>query len=285
MARAMKKLVCTFFLAGIAWAQPFAVGQRIQLDTVFSTSPENARWVDGSIIGVAGKNYVIMLDDGRKREYEIEDNPRWLRAGSSPAAPATAPPAPAAAPAARAGVFRPGDRVQVDTVFSTSPENALWTNGTVLRIEGNRYIIRLDDGREKELYVDEPRWVRKGSGVGSVTPPPEQRAAPAPTTPAGQGAPPSGVYTVGKISGSHYMVLGKLEFQGSNYRGLSGTTWHPYRIEGGNNIVFTGGLRGMPDGWRITEARYVGGDTQGRPVVVIYYETGRSRDRMDAIRE
>ena len=152
-------------------------------------------------------------------------------------------------------------------MFSTSPENARWTNGTVLRIEDNRYIIRLDDGREKELYVDEPRWVRKGSGVGSVAPPPEQRATPAPTTLAGQGAPPSGVYTVGKISGSHYMVLGKLEFQGSNYRGMSGTTWHPYRIEAGN------------------EARYVGGDTQGRPVVVIYYETGRSRDRMDAIRE
>lgn len=92
----------------------------------------------------------------------------------------------------------------------------------------------------------------------------------------GKGAPPAGVYNAEKISGGSFIGLGKLEIRGKTYRGFvepGQGTFAPYTVDGGNNIVWSKGIEGMPTGWTILHSRWVGSNERGKPLIEIYYRS------------
>ncbi len=110
---------------------------------------------------------------------------------------------------------------------------------------------------------------------------------PAPSISQGKGNPPDGKYEVNKISGSSYIHIGTLEIKGSTYRGLVAEgSFQPYTIDGAGNMTFTKGLSGMPDGWKLKPAKFVGKDSYGHPFIQIFYNSARGAAEVaDAVKE
>jgi len=104
---------------------------------------------------------------------------------------------------------------------------------------------------------------------------------------AAKGAPPNGLYEVNKISGSSYIHIGTLEIKGNTYRGLVNEgPFNPFTLNAANEMVFSKGLSGMPDGWKLKPAKYVGNDESGHPLVQIYYNSARGAAEVaDAVKE
>lgn len=104
---------------------------------------------------------------------------------------------------------------------------------------------------------------------------------------AAKGAPPNGLYEVNKISGSSYIHIGTLEIKGNTYRGLVNEgPFHPFSLNGSNEMVFTKGVAGMPDGWKLKPAKYVGNDESGHPLIQVYYDSARGAAEVaDAVKE
>ncbi len=102
-----------------------------------------------------------------------------------------------------------------------------------------------------------------------------------------KGAPPDGLYEVNKISGSSYIHIGTLEIKGKTYRGLTKDGgFKPFSLNGANEMVFTSGLVGMPDGWKLKPAKYVGNDEYGHPLIQIWYNSARGASEVaDAVKE
>ncbi|MBP7862381.1 hypothetical protein KA183_11915 [bacterium] len=104
---------------------------------------------------------------------------------------------------------------------------------------------------------------------------------------AAKGAPPNGLYEVNKISGSSYIHIGTLEIKGNTYRGLVAEgSFQPFTLNGAKEMVFSKGLVGMPDGWKLKPAKYVGNDESGHPWIQVYYDSARGAAEVaDAIKE
>lgn len=102
----------------------------------------------------------------------------------------------------------------------------------------------------------------------------------------GKGSIPSGVYTCAKISsGAGLMGFGHVEIKGNTYRGLDlSGPFAPFTVDGGGNINWTAGLKGMED-VKIISSVYAGSDNLGRPMLYINYQASFAADRIDCIRE
>ncbi|MBY0545902.1 MAG: hypothetical protein K2W95_01290 [Candidatus Obscuribacterales bacterium] len=110
----------------------------------------------------------------------------------------------------------------------------------------------------------------------------------APTTSPGAGAPPDGIYQCNKISIRSYIHIGTIEIRGGTYKGFSSEqgSFHPYSMDGSGNIVWTGGLTGLPPGWKLSPAKYVGLDYKGHPLIRVYYTSDRgAAEVIDAVKE
>jgi hypothetical protein len=105
-------------------------------------------------------------------------------------------------------------------------------------------------------------------------------------TPPGLGAPPNGVYQSQKI-GQTYGGMGPLEIRGKTYRGLGNEgKFQPFTVEANGMIKWSAGIAGLPDGWTIRSSYYAGKDSQGRPMIKIYYRTKAGwNDLIDCIME
>ncbi|MCW5822718.1 MAG: hypothetical protein KIT34_07930 [Cyanobacteria bacterium TGS_CYA1] len=104
----------------------------------------------------------------------------------------------------------------------------------------------------------------------------------------GIGAPPDGLYTCNKISVGRYIHIGTIEIRGGTYKGFSSQqgSFHPYSLTGSGDIVWTGGLTSMPDGWTLKPGKYVGPDPKGHPRIRIYYTSNRgAAEVIDATKE
>lgn len=192
--------------------------------------------------------------------------------------------------------FQPQQQVEVDIIMAGAPERAIWKSGLVLKIEGNSVSVQLDDGREMSIPVTGNRWLRP-STQAKATPSPTvtQVSPPKPSTPPAKpvgttkgrpalGAPPDGTYECEKISGSMLISLGKLVIRGGTYQGLAGGNFSPFTVSGEGMITFSVGLTGFPDGATLGEAKYVGNDHQGHPLIYIFYRTPSGwKDQIDAV--
>ncbi len=130
-------------------------------------------------------------------------------------------------------------------------------------------------------------WIRPGGPARAATPanPPAQAMHDAGRAPdAGLGFPPGGIYDCNMLSGGMLIHIGKLEIRGNTYRGFSAAG--PFHTLGanGSNLVLSGGLSGMPDGFRLTSCSYVGKDSVGRPLIKIrYIGQSNAHDVIDAV--
>lgn len=110
----------------------------------------------------------------------------------------------------------------------------------------------------------------------------------APTTEKGIGAPPDGLYTCNKISGRSYIHIGTIEIRGGTYKGFSSQqgSFHPYSLNASGDIVWTGGLTSLPEGWTLKPGKYVGPDYKGHPRIRVYYTSNRgAAEVIDATKE
>ena len=280
-------------LTQLVWAQSYTVGQRVEVDVIYSNYAENAKWLPGTITRDDGRLLTIRTDDGRT--IELDRGSKWIRGSTS--GPPTNPTGPSLV---NQGMF-PGGRVEVDVIYANYAENAKWVPGQIVGENGPNHVIRLDDGSTIELAKNS-KWVRSGTAA-PVQPALPSRPPTTSTTPvavppvaqkpekrpaeSGRGAPPDGLYTLQKIDGDGFAGGAKLEFRGGQYRMAwedGPDPWAPYEIRNGE-IVLTRGLSALPDSWRVISARYVGSDNLGRPLIHIDYSTGHSTDRLDALRE
>lgn len=131
---------------------------------------------------------------------------------------------------------------------------------------------------------------RANGGNAASTGKPVQQNATQSTqgTEKGVGAPPDGIYTCNKISGRSYIHIGTIEIRGRTYKGFSSQqgSFHPYSMNASGDMIWTGGLTGMPDGWTIKPAKYVGPDSQGHPLIRVYYSSARgAAEVIDATKE
>ena len=218
--------------------------------------------------------------------------------------------------------YKVGDVVEVQASMRTDPSKGLWSRGKVTALRKNGGLTVLgDDGSEFLIWTDPPIWIRpaspssKGSTSGSAagtsrsstgisasgasiptgnstranigSAKANSSAGSASTVLPAKGSPPDGEYNCMKISGSSLIHLGTLEIRGGTYRGLSKAGgFSPMIVSGGGNITWSQGLRGMPEGWKVTDSRYVGGDEHGRPLIKIYYRSGSGwNEVMDALKE
>ncbi|MFN8656597.1 MAG: hypothetical protein U0105_09680 [Candidatus Obscuribacterales bacterium] len=57
-------------------------------------------------------------------------------------------------------------------------------------------------------------------------------------------------------------------------------------MDASGGIVWTGSLTGLPDGWKLKPAKYVGPDYKGHPLIRIYYTSDRgAAEVIDATKE
>jgi len=110
----------------------------------------------------------------------------------------------------------------------------------------------------------------------------------APAAEKGLGAPPDGLYTCNKISGRSYIHIGTIEIRGGTYKGFSSQqgSFHPYSLSGSGDIVWTGGLTSLPEGWTLKPGKYVGPDSSGHPRIRVFYTSNRgAAEVIDATKE
>ena len=211
--------------------------------------------------------------------------------------------------------YKVGDIIEIQASMRTDPSTGLWTRGKVIALKKNGGLTVLgEDGSEYLMWTGKPQYIRPASstapfrpatgpsgsyggnstskpslspgnstGANTGFPKPNSSASDRPA----KGAPPDGEYNCMKISSGSLIHLGTLEIRGGTYRGLDKTGgFAPMVINGAGNITWSQGLRGMPNGWKVYDSRYVGGDSQGRPLIQIYYRSGSGwNEMMDALKE
>jgi hypothetical protein len=102
------------------------------------------------------------------------------------------------------------------------------------------------------------------------------------------GNPPDGTYNCCKISGSSLINLGTIEIKNGTYRGLVAEgEFHKFTVDASGNITWSAGLAGFPDGWKVTESKYLGlSKSTKKPFMKVYYTSVRgTADEIDAMQE
>lgn len=182
------------------------------------------------------------------------------------------------------GTFVPGQRVMANSIFVPGDEH--YKAGTIVGQPAPGMFEVMFDHLGRKLAVKQ-EWIRPGGPARAATPanPPAQAMHDAGRAPdAGLGFPPGGIYDCNMLSGGMLIHIGKLEIRGNTYRGFSAAG--PFHTLGanGNNLVLSGGLSGMPDGFKLTSCSYVGKDSVGRPLIKIrYIGQSNAHDVIDAV--
>lgn len=296
---------------GTHWLTP---GTAVEVDIIMAGSPSSSMWRTGKIVEVqqSMNSYIVEVEGSRRT---IINNDQWIKPAAN-AAPVGNPPPPTNTPPAAtaqggttggitttAGGFTTGDTVVVDRIMASTPGGAQWTTGKVVRVNPDRNSIDVQtpDGILRTI-VNNSQWIKPGTTLPGPAAPPEVRAPrTAPATGNGKpewdrkkglGQPPDGVYTCHKLSGyvlggGHDIDLGKLQIQGSSYRGLDpGGPSAPFTVNG-EQIQWSRGLDGVPNGWEIKSSKYIGSDERGRPLIRVYYRaaTRGALECIDCYRE
>lgn len=289
-----------------AFAQ--SVGSRV----VCSPYSLDNQWLPGTVTAADSNGFTVLLDPrpgyGSNEEYHVSK--KWVRPGGGAApAPASSGGSPsngsAAGNGAGPGSFAVGQRVSANAISVYKDE--YWKPGVITQMLPGAYAIKFDDSGLEMVVKD--KNVRPGSAAmpaagnnvttntgNQTTPPaPTNGAATPPRGPVvqtpkhvpGKGTPPDGTYTITMLTGGMLITIGTLEISGNTYRGLNKTAgFHPYNIDGTGNMVFSGGLSGMPDGFKLTSSGYEGTDNYGRPLIKIrYVGPTNTHDTMDAIKQ
>lgn len=285
-------------------ALAYNVGDVVEIQPTMMKNPAMGMWYRGKVTATKDGGFTVLADDGT--EYLMGSDPKWIRTaaptvqGSGPAlstgrSSTGATTSGASVPSGTsARTYKVGDVVEVQASMRKDPATGLWSRGkvTAVRKDGGLTVLG-DDGSEFLIWTDPPIWIRPASpnaqrtNTVSAKANSSTRSQSVSTTFPAMGSPPDGEYTCMKISGSSLINLGTLEIRGGTYRGLSKTGgFSPMVISGAGNITWSQGLRGMPDGWKITDSRYIGGDELGRPLIKIYYRSGSGwNEVMDALKE
>ncbi len=179
----------------------YKVGDRVEVDTMQSSDPRNARYKKATIVGIddADKAYFVTVDGagGRKDRYIIRDYAaHWIRdiqGGDAGAKPndkpndkpdVTAPPNNAGPPDANNAPannqpqglkYKVGDRVEVDIIHAENPANAQWKKGTITEVNtgvsSRAYTVQVDPlpgkvpSSEHVAFRDEDRHLRPFGGA------------------------------------------------------------------------------------------------------------------------
>lgn len=299
-------LFLAIFSVSTAAAEPpgkhwLNVGDTVNVDIIMASSPGSSMWRTGRILEVHKdmNSYLVKVDDGSKRTIINSDD--WIKPAKG------VPPAAAAQPQAETlnapqqstfnrvdnssafTQFQVGQTVNVDRLMASTPGAAQWTTAKIVAVNEkmNSIDVITPDGIRRSI-VNSPNWIKPGGGPlpGPAAPhenlPPAANTAKAPPQTewdrdAGHGKPPDGRYTCHKLSGyvsggGHDIDLGTLDIMGGNYRGMDpGGAVAPYTVNG-EQLIWTRGLDGLPNGWQIKSSKYIGADERGRPLIRIFYQ-------------
>ncbi len=97
---------------------------------------------------------------------------------------------------------------------------------------------------------------------------------------------PDGVYTLMKISSGSLIGLGEIEFRKLTYRDEEKGKFKEYKIDDKGEITWSKPLAFLPDDWHHVRSEFAGKDSQGRPMIRIYYKSARgTADVIDGIKE
>lgn len=194
-------------LSAIAQEMKYKVGDRVEIDTMKSSDPRNAKYKAGTIVAIDDarpydKAYIITLDESpdQKFRYIVRDYTKhWIRdiqggeGAAKPDAQPDAKPDNAAPPNdAKPGNAKPtapanaqptgqkykvGDRVEVDIIHAENPANAQWKKGTITAVNtdvsSRAYTVQVDPVPRKVPtfehvpFRDEDRHLRP---LGGATP-------------------------------------------------------------------------------------------------------------------
>jgi hypothetical protein len=179
----------------------YKVGDRVEVDSMMSSDPGNAKYKAGTIVAIDDarpydKAYIVTLDESpnQKSRYIVRDYTKhWIRdiQGGDTAAKPDAKPDNAAPPndakpgdanqAALADAqpkgqkYKVGDRVEVDIIEAETPAMAQWKKGTITKVDpgvsSQAYTVRVDPlpgqvpGVEHVPFRDEDRWLRPLGGA------------------------------------------------------------------------------------------------------------------------
>lgn len=103
---------------------------------------------------------------------------------------------------------------------------------------------------------------------------------------ASQATPPNGKYVLQKIGGGMLLGLGTLEVRNGTYRWGDEGEFAPFTVDAQGNIVWSAGLKFLPDGWTHEFSKYAGLDSSGRPMLKIHYHSkSGAKDIIDGIIE
>jgi hypothetical protein len=280
-----------------------AVGSRVEV----SPFGLETSWFPGTVLSNDGSGCQVRLDPrpgyGKNEEYYVQL--RWVRASISPPPGPAASTSPGSLAASSKSIGTTGDaasssddnfvvgqRVSGNNVSPSA--NAYWKAGTITKIispgvyevlfdhNGLKMAMRKDFLRAGATARTTPiRYYQSSTPATSAGV--RQTSAPRP----GKGSPPDGLYQVNMSSGGMHIHIGTLEIRGNTYRGLNkAASFHSFGVDGSGSIALSGGLSGMPDGFKLTSVSFEGSDHYGRPFINIRYvgPTG-THDVMNAVRE
>jgi len=234
-----------------SFAFAYNVGDVVEVQPSMMKNPAMGMWYRGKVTGVKGPGMLIVVaDDGT--EYLIStDPPKWIRA-ASPVSP---------------GAVSTG-MTQGAVTGAAAGTSQLSTNPTTSGVP----LSSFSSGRT-QARPSQAQTTAASATAGRIFP--------------AKGLPPNGEYTCMKISSGSLIGLGTLEIRNGTYRGLSKDGgFSPIVTNSDGTLGWSAGLRGMPDGWKITDSRYIGGDEHGRPLIKIYYRSKSGwNEVMDALKE
>ncbi len=158
-------------------------GDRVEVDINLSSSPENMKWQNATIVEVMmwqGKisGIYVKTDEGRYLTIgatnlrPVKEAARG-RENTNPANETTRANLPAANNTDQArSAFKVGDRVEVDSIMASESNGAHWVKATVTHVDikSGRYVVRRDDFNEMTVLIRPGKiWIRHLND-GSTTP-------------------------------------------------------------------------------------------------------------------
>lgn len=143
----------------------YKVGDHVEVDTIMSSTPANAKYREAIIVGIDDKNpadkaYLVQIPGYTTQTVRYMVKPytqHWIRDVQGGGANATGPangnpgngnPANGAGGGGAGLKYKVGDRVETDIIQALDPKNAQWRKGTVIKVDTSvssmAYIIQLD---------------------------------------------------------------------------------------------------------------------------------------------
>jgi hypothetical protein len=168
--------------------------------------------------------------------------------------------------------LKKGDRVLVTSINKKGTVESVAVNGDPT--------VRLDGAPDGYAPSFIKTSVQLLLGPDDPSAAPNTPALADPATPAGlqypraSGLPPTGTYTAHKISGTHDILIGKMEINGTKYTGVAGGAAGKMKLNAANRINWTGGITGIDPGARVLDGVYQRPSqlTNFKHTIRIYYQ-------------